>query len=153
MADRENGRVLKYDTSLGKAMVFSESFEGFMGNVYAIAFNRTSSWPLYAVNGPADSVEESHGLSLQENGEVATIWGQEEVRVCYCIAGHVCRTVIFVFRFFCQRTQYMFTVIIRGFNFRGLDTVKMSGAITAQHVLMSTLHHTSKHFYGLTLYT
>lgn len=79
VADRENGRVLKYNTSSGRAELFSDSVEGFMGYVYAIAFNSSDSWPLYAVNGPADRVEQSHGLSQKEDGELAAVWGQDEV--------------------------------------------------------------------------
>ncbi|XP_064390589.1 peptidyl-glycine alpha-amidating monooxygenase-like isoform X2 [Halichondria panicea] len=69
IADRENQRVLSYDTSTGAAMVFSGPLES---AVYAVCVNGSGGWPMYGVYGGKPG---SMGFSLDSHGEVMNTWG------------------------------------------------------------------------------
>ncbi len=73
IADRENQRVLSYDTSTGAAMVFSGPLES---AVYAVCVNGSGGWPMYGVYGGKPG---SMGFSLDSHGEVMNTWGPSNV--------------------------------------------------------------------------
>ncbi len=76
IADRENQRVLSYDTNTGSARVFS----GPLGSaVYAVCVNGSDGWPMYGVYGGKPG---SMGFSLDSRGEVMNTWGPSKVSGC-----------------------------------------------------------------------
>ena len=82
VADRENHRIVSYDTTSGNAEVFSDSTV--LGNrVFAISFNGSSRGPLYGVFGPRFLAKEGDpgpmGFTVNEGGQLARTWGPEQV--------------------------------------------------------------------------
>jgi len=82
VADRENHRIISYDTTSGNAEVVSASAV-LRNRVFAISFNGSNRWPLYGVFGPRLSVKESEpgpmGFTVNEGGQLARTWGPEQV--------------------------------------------------------------------------
>ena len=85
VADRENGRIVSYDplTSNGKPEVFAKGLtaNGKWGSLYAISFNGTGGWPLYAIGGPMKEDGKYWGHVVSRSGESSTAWGPSMVRV------------------------------------------------------------------------
>ncbi len=81
VADRENRRVVSYETATGVGKVFSDK-KG-LGRVFAVSFGQGGSWPLYAISVSSSLVQsgesESLGFSLNGDGEVTATWGPEGV--------------------------------------------------------------------------
>ena len=73
VADRENGRIISYETSSGKSRVFSH----LPGKVFAISLNGSGNWPLFAINNSLKAA--AHGYTVNQEGEVANVWGPEGV--------------------------------------------------------------------------
>ena len=86
VADRENRRVLTYNTHTGASRVFSDSLDL---AVYAIYTNGSYDWPMYGVFGGEPG---SMGFTLSKEGELVTTWGPAGVSqcVCVCVGGCGC---------------------------------------------------------------
>ena len=80
VADRENGRVVTYDTSTGVGSVFSDS-DILDGKPYAVYVNGSFDWPVYGVFGKSlfRENEEVYGFTLDKDGNKLCVWGPEEV--------------------------------------------------------------------------
>ena len=70
LADRENGRILSYDTATGEGRVFSNAL-AFGGTVFAISFSANGTWPMVAVNGHTDH---NVGFTINHRGAVVATW-------------------------------------------------------------------------------
>lgn len=76
VADRENQRILTFDTSNGHGQVFSQR-EDLKYSPYAISFNSShSDWPLLGVFGGRSG---NTGFILDQNGKTVNTWGPKEV--------------------------------------------------------------------------
>ncbi len=86
VADRENGRIISYNTSSGgRGSVFCGSQE-LQGYPYAVYFNSSESdWPMYGVYGRAEKNEDVMGFSIDKNGRKISTWGPDEVWLCHVI--------------------------------------------------------------------
>lgn len=81
VADRENGRIVCYNTSSRMGHVFAGA-ETLKGAIYSIAFGRLiGDWPLYAVNGSMEEEEKGYVFTLNKHGQVVDVWGIKEVGV------------------------------------------------------------------------
>lgn len=85
VADRENGRIVVYDTSTKEGRVFADIRSGLSGAIYAIAFGSSKSdWPLYAINGSLNGriivdSDKNLGFTINKDGVVTNTWGPKEV--------------------------------------------------------------------------
>ena len=77
VADRENGRIVRYNTSTGVGVVFVD--RGPLGDtVYAITFSSSEeAWPMFAINGSGSY--KGMGFTIDESGGVTDQWGPPEV--------------------------------------------------------------------------
>lgn len=83
VADRQNQRIVVYDTITKKGRVFIDN-SVLNGNIFGIAFsnrNGKNSWPLYAINGSINEADKCYGFTINEHGRVTDTWGPSEV--CY----------------------------------------------------------------------
>lgn len=84
VADRENYRIIKYNTTTGVGTVFVPP-GGLDGAIYAISFsNRQGDWPLYAVNGSMADNKDCSGFTIDENGRILGKW-MPGAKVWFCI--------------------------------------------------------------------
>ena len=74
VADRENGRIIKYDTRTGHGSVFVPP--GVLGEaVYALTFaTLDGDWPMYVVNGSMDKRKKAVGFTLDKYGDILNTW-------------------------------------------------------------------------------
>lgn len=81
VADRENGRIVSYNTTTGTAAVFVDT--GAIGDtVYAITFSsHDGRWPMFAVNGSGSSYN-GRGFTIDDKGDIIGEWGPAEVGHC-----------------------------------------------------------------------
>ena len=75
LADRENGRILSYDTVTGEGRVFSDA-PVFRGAMFAISFSANETWPMVAINGHTDH---NSGFTINKKGAVISTWGPDKV--------------------------------------------------------------------------
>ena len=82
VADRENKRIISYDTTSGHAEVFSNSTT-LKNRVFAISFNGSSTRLLYGVFVPSVFAKDGNtrpmGFTVNEEGQLANTWGPNEV--------------------------------------------------------------------------
>ena len=82
VADRENQRIVLYDTMTGAGKELSGNRE-LDGSPYSISFNGSSSgedWLMYGVFGGIGGDGENYmGFSLDKNGRKVDTWGPNEV--------------------------------------------------------------------------
>ena len=79
VADRQNGRIIVYNTTTHTGRVFVDSHQ-LNGLIYAIAFgNHDNDWPLYAVNGSDNEDDRCYGFTINKEGVVIDTWGPEMV--------------------------------------------------------------------------
>ena len=78
VADRQNGRIVSYNplSESGEPEVFAKGLTagGKWGSVYAISFNGTGGWPLYAIGGPTKEDREYRGHVVSQSGERSISW-------------------------------------------------------------------------------
>eukprot|EP00731_Ephydatia_muelleri_P016753 Em0009g1177a len=74
LADRENGRILSYDTVTGEGRVFSDA-PVFRGAMFAISFSANETWPMVAINGHTDH---NSGFTINKKGAVISTWGPDK---------------------------------------------------------------------------
>ena len=80
VADRENSRIILYDTISREGRVFVDS-DVLGGAIYAISFgNLRGDWPLYAINGSMTGEDKAVGFTLHRDGSVINTWSPPEVR-------------------------------------------------------------------------
>ena len=81
VADRQNSRIVSFDTDGGRGRVFSEGVELGGGFPYSIAFNSSEKdWPMCGVfGGVALGGAKLMGFTLDKNGNRIATWGPEEV--------------------------------------------------------------------------
>lgn len=81
VADRQNSRILQFDTVTGVGSVFSGAGQ-IQGFVYAISFTQSgdgkSTWPLYAINGSYESMR-AVAFTINSTGNVVATWSPHEV--------------------------------------------------------------------------
>lgn len=83
VADRENYRIVEYDTLTGNGKTFMP-INKLGGAIYAITFSdRSGHWPMYAVNGSMDAQKKAVGFTIDERGEVIDTWSPHD-RVSGC---------------------------------------------------------------------
>ena len=75
VADRENSRVISYDTASGHGEVLSSEM-ALGGKPFAVYTNGSNDWPIHGVFG---GEEGAMGFSLDRNGKVIGSWGPEGV--------------------------------------------------------------------------
>lgn len=85
VADRENRRVIAYDTTTGTGQLFSGPLEM---SVYAIYMNMSSDWSMYGVFGGETGTQ---GFTLDHHGSLINTWGPAEVSyssgfMCFLLA-------------------------------------------------------------------
>ncbi|XP_003388865.3 PREDICTED: peptidyl-glycine alpha-amidating monooxygenase-like [Amphimedon queenslandica] len=74
VADRENYRIIEYNTLTGSGSVFVSS-DKLGGAIYAISFaDKARNWPMYAINGSMDERLRSVGFTINEEGNVVDTW-------------------------------------------------------------------------------
>lgn len=74
VADRENYRIVEYNTLTGSGRVFVPS-DKLGGAIYAISFSdKARNWPMYAINGSMDERLTSVGFTINEEGNVIDTW-------------------------------------------------------------------------------
>ena len=72
VADRENYRIVVYDTSTGIGSLFVPP-GALHSAVYAISFsNGRGDWPMYAINGSEDN--DASGFTIDKNGHIIDTW-------------------------------------------------------------------------------
>lgn len=81
VADRENDRVLSYNTNTGVGKVFSGQ-RTLHGSVYAISLNGSNNWPMYGVFGGNPG---SVGFTLDSKGAQIATWGPKNVSGVMCL--------------------------------------------------------------------
>ena len=82
VADRQNGRIVVYDTTImsGRVFIGQDSLNGL---IFAIAFgNHDNEWPLYAVNGSLEGGN-VFGHTINNRAKVTDIWGPKQVSGLY----------------------------------------------------------------------
>lgn len=82
VADRENQRIVVYNTITKEGRVFIEGNTWNTGSIFGIAFskqNGINQWPLYAINGSVEGEDRCYGFTINEHGQVIDIWGPSEV--------------------------------------------------------------------------
>ena len=73
VADRENERILRFDTHTRAGVVFSKGKQ-LRGAVFAITLAHSGSgWPMYVVNGSMDG-SKAVGFSVNSSGDVVATW-------------------------------------------------------------------------------
>lgn len=79
VADRENSRVLVYNTKNGVGKVFSDA-KTLGGKPYAVFMNGSFDWPLYGVFGRSFYEKKRvYGFTLDKDGNKLCDWGPEGV--------------------------------------------------------------------------
>ena len=74
VADRENYRIVEYNTETGRGRVFV-SPEKMGGAIFAISFSdKAGHWPMYAVNGSLDESMRCVGFTINKDGNVIGTW-------------------------------------------------------------------------------
>ena len=74
VADRENKRIIVYDTISHAGRVFGQ----FDSRIFSIALHKQNQL-LYAINGSIDVNDRCYGFTLNNDGDIVEVWGPPDV--------------------------------------------------------------------------